>query len=70
LREEAERCLRLARSTTDQEAVAKLTALAAEYLDSPKPLSDWPLRSRRCQLVLSSNPRNNSNKSAAQEKRR
>jgi hypothetical protein len=41
LREEAERCLRLARSTTDQEAVAKLTALAAEYLGSTQTLERW-----------------------------
>jgi hypothetical protein len=38
LREEAERCLRLARSTADQEAAAKLTAFAAEYLDSAQTL--------------------------------
>jgi hypothetical protein len=34
LREQAERCLRLARSTSDRVDADRLTALAAEYLDS------------------------------------
>jgi hypothetical protein len=38
LREQAERCLRLARSTSDQMVYDRSTALAAEYLDRAQPL--------------------------------
>jgi hypothetical protein len=38
LREQAQRCLRLARSTSDQMVSDRLTALAAEYLDSAQTL--------------------------------
>jgi hypothetical protein len=38
LREQAERCLRLAKATTDRELAENLTTLAAEYLDSAQTL--------------------------------
>ena len=42
LREQAERCLRLARSSTDKTIIERLTELAADYLEQARALEGAP----------------------------
>jgi hypothetical protein len=42
LREQAERCLRLARASTDKTVIERLTELAAEYLEQAQVLEGAP----------------------------
>jgi hypothetical protein len=42
LREQAERCLRLARASTDKTMLERLTELAAEYLEQAQALEGAP----------------------------
>jgi hypothetical protein len=46
LREQAARCLRLARASTDKTVIERLTELAAEYLEQARALERAPAASQ------------------------